>query len=130
MLAHRGGERHSQGAGATADLEHALTAGYTQAGQQQRSAFLIAPLPEPWGGNPARSGDRIPIETLRGVRFEGFRGHVPRSFRLCRCRKGSCSLASVTIKDAPGRREAGNMSATITAIYRYPIKGLSAEKMD
>ena len=27
-------------------------------------------------------------------------------------------------------REAGNLATTVTAIYRYPVKGLSAEKMN
>src|ERR1700719_5388939 len=44
--------------------------------QQHRSAFLIAPRPDPWGCYPARPGDRIPIAALRRVSVEDFLGHV------------------------------------------------------
>ncbi len=82
MLADRRGERHSQCAGTAADFEHALAAGNAQTRQQQLRAFSVASLPEPWGGDPARPGDRIPVAALHRVRVEGFPSHVARSSRL------------------------------------------------
>src|SRR5215472_5988020 len=85
MLADRRGERLGQRPGAAADFEHALAAAEAQPRQQQREAFLVAPLPESWRSDPARPGDGIPIAALRRIRIESFLGHcLNRPFFLCR----------------------------------------------
>ena len=76
LLADRGGERQGQGAGAAADFEHALAAGDAEARQQHGEALLVAPLPEPRAGNPARPGNGVPIAALRRVCVESFPGHL------------------------------------------------------
>ena len=68
-LADRLGERHGEGAGAAADLEHPLAGRNPRARQQQIIDRAYPPLDEAFEPDPARAGNRIPIFPLRRIRY-------------------------------------------------------------
>ena len=79
-----------------------------QASQQQREAFLIAPLPEPGTGDPARSGYRVPIAALGLVRIHDLSNHLAITLPS---RPYRAKMLMVCGRRAAGKPEAWEMSA-------------------